>query len=740
MFDLSDPALTRLKKRTPPLPPAPAEEPEPVSGQQHPLDSPEAVKIHQRLLDCYVRELDRQEENRREQAKDEDFYDNIQWDEDDIRLIEDRGQKATVYNVLATTVNWILGTERRGRTDFSVLPRGKEDAGPAERKTQLLKYLSDCNRTRFHRSRAFADAVKVGIGWLEDGWDDDKDGEPVYSRYESWRNMLYDSAATELDLQDARYIFRSKWVDYDLAVATFADRAGVIERAASVEETFLSSFSGFYGDEPMDAAELEMERIGSLARFPNRFYRRRLRLIEGWFRHPQIAKRLRGGQFDGELFDPFSPGHVEHVQSGRAEIVEKPTMRMHVALFTTVGLLYLAPSPYRHNRYPFTPIWGNRRGRNGLPYGLIRGLRSVQESINKRASKALYHLTARRTIVEEGAVDDMDALAEEAARPDAFIVLKTGKNLKIEDGRALSAAELEMMSRDIMMVQQVGGVTDENLGRRTNATSGVAIERRQDQGASSTAHYFDNLRLAMQIQGEKQLSLVEQFFTEQKQFRITNMRGTPQYVAVNDGLPENDVTRSKADYVISEGDWHATIRQAQAEQLLETMVKLPPQVGAVMLDLVVENMDLPNRDEIVRRLRDELGVSDPDADENDPEQVARKQAQARKAQIADAMQQAQLRKLVAEAVAKEMDALASRAAAVATNVKAIGGPKRGAVDIAADIMSAPAAAPVADALLKESGFEGAPEEAAAAIATPQANAQAARLAQQQQQGEANGQA
>jgi len=47
-------------------------------------------------------------------------------------------------------------------------------------------------------------------------------------------------------------------------------------------------------------------------------------------------------------------------------------------VFTVAGLLWLGPSPYRHNRYPFTPIWGNRRGRDGLPYGLIRGLRDIK--------------------------------------------------------------------------------------------------------------------------------------------------------------------------------------------------------------------------------------------------------------------------------------------------------------------------------------------------------------------------
>jgi hypothetical protein len=205
--------------------------------------------------------------------------------------------------------------------------------------------------------------------------------------------MLWDSAGTELDLSDSRYVFRSKWVDLDIAKAIFTNRAGLLERSARDAEPLM--LDGWFGDDAMDRAELEMDRIGSTARMPNRFQRQRVRIIEGWFKKPAHAPSLKGGMFSGELFDEYSRGHVETVNSGEAEIITKPTMRVHCALFTIGGLLWLGPSPYRHNRYPFTPIWGNRRGRDGLPYGMIRGLRSINEDINKRASKALY--TCRRT-------------------------------------------------------------------------------------------------------------------------------------------------------------------------------------------------------------------------------------------------------------------------------------------------------------------------------------------------------
>lgn len=361
----------------------------------------------------------------------------------------------------------------------------------------------------------------------------------------------------------------------------------------------------------------------------------------------------------------------------------------------------------------------------GCP-GLIRGFRGIQEDINKRASKALYVLSTNRVIVDEGAVDDMDELAEEVARPDAFIVKKVGKELRIESDRELSDAHLALMSRSIQMVQQTTGVTDENLGLQSNARSGIAIERRQTQGAMATMHFFDNLRLACQVQGEKQVSLVEQFMSEKKSFRITNMRGSPEYISVNDGMPENDITRSKADYVISEADWRASMRQSAVDELMELMMKLAPanpQLAMVMLDLVVESSDIPNREEIVRRIRKMTGMSDPDADEPTPEEQARAQAEQDQQAMQQQLQAATLRKLVAEAVRTEMQAAKAQADTVRANITSLGGSKRGAVDIAADVMAAPQVAPVADALLLDAGYAGRGEKEQAALAEAQAIAE-----------------
>ena len=681
---------------------------------RHNLDGERATTIYKQLIGHYHREMYRQNENRVEMAKDAAFYDGDQYDAETKRLLGERGQAALVYNVITTTINWLLGTEKRGRTDYKIAPRRKEGSKAAERKTQLLKYLSDTNRSEFHVSRAFADMVKVGVGWLECGVRDEEDGaEPIYDRYESWRNILWDSASTEFDIADGRYLFRAKWTDTDAAKATFKamGRDSIIEASAADTFEYLRNLYNAE-DDPMDEAEEEMSDQSWGFQGDASPERSRVRIIEAWFRMPSEDEYISGGDFTGELFDHSSDGHMSDVGAGRARIVRKVRMRMFVAIMTEVGLIYMGKSPYRHNRYPFTPIWCYRRDSNNLPYGVIRQLRGPQTDINARVTKALHILSTNKVIMDEGAVDDLEALEDEVSRPDAIIIKKQNKELKLDVDRELAPAHLDLMARSIQMIQQIGGVTDENMGRTTNATSGKAITARQDQGALANATLFDNLRLSRQVHGEKQLSLIEQFMDQQKQFRITNMRGNPEFVTVNDGLPENDIIRTKADFIISEDDWNSTIRQAQVAELLEVLQIVgatAPQVVLVMLDLLVEAMDLPQREELVKRIRQITGVDDPDADpENpDPETIARKQAEQEKAALEKRMavaeieeKEAKARKTGAEAdrITNEVARILAETAGknVETQVRAL--------EAAAQILALTQAAPVADAVLQSAGY------------------------------------
>jgi len=730
VFDLNDEATTEVKRRNTPLEQDGLFDPEDEDKEStHELDTEESEELHSKLLGYYQAELDRQEENRAQMAIDADYYDHIQWSEEDAEEIRKRGQEPLVYNVVSQACNWIIGSEKKGRVDYKVLPRGPEDMIPAQRKTKLFKYITDINRTVFHRSRAFEDSVKVGLGWLEVGVQNDSDEEPIFQRYESWRNMLWDSSSTEMDLKDARYVIRSKWLDLDVAIAMFPERAALLKRS-SVESTFDTGYDHDYGDEAMDSQEEYLEDNGGI-RGTESHQRRRVRMIECWYKKPVNRERIQGGRFHGEDFDETNEELLAEIQTGESVVNSLVQMRVHCAIMTTAGLCYHEESPYKHNRYPFTPIWCYRRDRDNLPYGVIRGMRDVQKDINKRASKALYIMSTNKIVMEKGAVEDIEELREEAARPDAIIEYKKGHQMELNAERGLEETHLRMMERDIAFSQTASGVTDELQGKTTNAQSGIAVQRRQEQGMMSTAKIFDNLRLSFQVDGEKVLSLIEQFYDEQKVFRITNERGTPEFVNINDGLPENDIQRTKADFIVFESEWRASVRQAQAEKLADMMQNMPPEVAIVLLDLVVEAMDIPNAEEIVKRIRQINGQRDPDATEMTEEEQAAMQEQAEQKQMNKQMVQAELRTKMAEAGKTEAEMQETMAKVDEVMASRVGkglNAQKDAIEAAKEALAYPQVSRVADKLMREFGFVSQTEKEAA----QQAQAAEQALAEEQQ--------
>lgn len=681
-------------------------------------DTPKMKELHGRLMNWYNTERELQSFNRYQQAIDEDFFDGLQWSEEDIEALKERGQAPLVYNHVKPSINWLLGTERRTRTDGKVLPREADDEESAEVKSKLLKYLSDVNRLPFSRSAAFGDMVIAGVGWLEDGISTDPTKELLYSRRENWRNVLYDSQSTELDInEDGRYIFRRKDIDLDYALALCPEYEAEL-RAEAIDAEQLAADDGadFYlgtrtngemnGDYgvPTRRASSPMSATTSVD-----LRRARIRFIECWYKMPERVQVLRGGgRYDGDDYDPKSAEHAQAIQQGECCMYSHVRMQMRVALMTETRILFEGKSPYKHNRFPFTPMWCYRRKRDNAPYGVIRDIRDAQEDFNKRASKALYILSVNRIIMEEGAVEDIEETRQEAARPDAVLIVKGKKRFELAQDKQLAEEHLMLMDRNKQAILDVGGVTNQNLGQDDKNLSGKAIGKLQDQGSVVNTPLFDNRLLALQIQSENQLSLIEQFYTARKVVRIVGEKKPVEWLKLNELDPElgeyiNDVTKSKADYIIDEQDFKASTRQAMFEQMMELCAKLPPEVSLQMLDMVIDFADVPNKEEIVNRIRKLNGQQDPSRKPT-PEELQAIQANQAKQAAAEQLQmdtaQAQLDLLKAQV--EEILSLIKKNAA--TTLKEGTAAAYQAIQAGGVVAANPGLAPVADAVLAGAGY------------------------------------
>lgn len=653
---------------------------------------------------------DEHADNRREQAIDAGFYDHHQWSYEDLVALAERHQAPSVYNKVKVVIDWLIGTERRTRLDWRVSPRGPSDVEIAKIKQGLIKYLDDVNGFGWERSRAFADAVKVGIGWTEETITNDPGQPPVLLEWESWRNIWRDPASRHQQLNDCRYLHRIKTLDLDYGQAMFPNAAEDLRLASMTASRFALDIDGDIEERQLPQVMLRTDRYGRTpltAGSMGSVYgdRRRVRIHETWFRAPESAKRIVAPyhpKLHGQWFDAKNGEQADMARHNIITLADNVRQRMRVAFWIEGRLLRVEDSPFKHDRYPFTPYWCYRNDQDGMEYGVIRGIRDPQVELNKRNSKALWHLSANQLIADEKAIEDWDEAAAEVARPDGIVKIKNGyyDKVRIERGTELAAAQVQMMELAAAHIHDGSGVNREQLGRDTNAASGRAILAKQSEGSVTTAELFDNYRLSFQMSGQKVLSLAEQYIHAPLVFRVTEDTQALNWMQINQPVYdeagnlvrfENDITETQGDFIVAAQDWRESQRQAMAEQLLETLGKMPPEVALQMLDLVVDLFDIPGKAEFVKRIRAINGQSAP-GEADTPEAIAARQQAQQRQQETEALE---MRERTARVAKDEATATKLQADAEGTRVKT----QAAALDAAGLIASAIPLAPVADQVM-----------------------------------------
>lgn len=635
--------------------------------------------------------------NRAEMLKDHRYYDGLQWDWNDAREIAARGQAPVSYNWLKPRIDWMTGTERRARVDFKVLPRrqGEEFAKDAQIKTDVLKYLSDVNNSPYHRSRVFKEALIGGISFIECGIRQDPEDEPAYLRQEHWWNILWDSCSTEYDTSDWRYCFRLRQMDADIAKAFFPGHELAIDRAAT--GTHNPRGNEYYLGMPLESYDITAT--------PNQALPYLQFDASAWLRSTRDRVLARECYF----FMPVK----QTVRSPGGSIFDRVKMQLRMAIYVENHVIYEGLSPYRHNRIPFVPVWCYRRALDGSPYGMLRQHRDPQDSYNKRMSKALFAISSTRLMTEKSAIEprimSAERLRTEVSKPNAHLQFAdgaiSGGKVRLDEGRDLADSAVQFAEMDHRHIADAFGVNSENLGVKTNAVSGVAIERRQAEGGIQTTEPFDNLHFATTLAGQLELSNVEEYYRAPREFRLTTDRGGTRWAAINSMDPKtgeyrNDITREAADFVMDQQAWHATLAQAALEQLwglLQQVASVDPQIVRAMLDLLIQFSNVPGKDLMVKRIREMTGMTDPDVPET-PEERQRREA---KVQADQQTQQVAMREAMLKLDRMEKDNKLLDAKAVRELMQAMYAAMQGAQ---VNAMQA-GLAPVADEMLASAGFQ-----------------------------------
>ena len=620
--------------------------------------------------DMYEYEREAQAEGRALRARDERFYDGHQFSDEEKQVYAERNQKPRTYNEIKPAVDWIIGSERRARSDWNVLPRTADDVEPAQLKTKLIKYVDDINKAKWVRSAAFEDCVKTGEGWTRISVEPNEDGElMIQLNYENWQNILIDGQSVKADLSDNRYLWNTKIIDIETLEQWFPAKKEEIEQDAGeyqeLDDDLMFDQVGDDGNNLYNNsrrtssgcsdANINVVRSGSMSIMGGHYSstRRAVRVWEMWYRKTERVELLaNAGGLTGQIFDSNKQEHQAALDKG-AKKREKVREQMYMAIYTATTVLYHGKSIYKHNRYPFVRRLAFIDKTTKSPYGVIRQIVDPQSDLNQRKNQALFMMATRQVVADEGAVEDKDDTIKQVAKVNGYIEVKKGARFEIRDNQSLAGPHVQFAEMDSAYLKQISGVTSENRGMGNSALSGIAIQSLQEQGTVITTPIIDNHQLAHQLEGEIVLSLCEQYINRKMQFRVTSdikNPGEKDFVVLNE-TPETDITATQADFVISERDYRQTMRQALSEQLMNVSAQITqatgdPAIAIGFIEMAIDLQDLPNKERLSSKLREISGL--PPIDENEDDKQAReegeKEEQAKQQAMQEALQELEMAK------------------------------------------------------------------------------------------------
>lgn len=190
-------------------------------------------------------------------------------------------------------------------------------------------------------------------------------------------------------------------------------------------------------------------------------------------------------------------------------------------------------------------------------------------------------------------------------------------------------------------IKNTTGIFDASRGAPSNETSGIAIQRRNQQAQTSNFHFVDNLTRSMKHLGRILIKWCPVYYDGERTTRIIGDDGTAKTVKLNAPFQENGKTVlgddgqpliyrldvGKYDVTVDVGPSYASKRQEAAASMIE-LTKSMPAIGQSAPDLIVKSMDVPGAQELAERLKKTLppGLAD-DPKDGQPQVPPQMQAQ-----------------------------------------------------------------------------------------------------------------
>lgn len=554
---------------------------------------------------------------RKESWTDYEFRDGVQWSEEEMDvLVNDKNIQPLTINRITPIIKFIHGWFILNQRDYSVKGRTKEDVELGQVMSEALMFVRDQNKGIQKISNAFLEQIITGIGCTKVFYNSDPRKEKVSFTRVPWHDIWWDPFSTPwFDSETARYAFTAPWKDLDVFCSFFPDKA------KEIREQYDAATSDSLGSISMDEGEAveDFKRQLSSMGYWADMERKRIRPVEMWY--PVFDERLFLKMKNGRILDLEDMSGQDRFEALRysKELITATVRKMRVAVLFNTMKVYDIPSPLPFDDFPFSTFVAYT-DRFGLPFGVPRELTDLSKELNKRRSVALARADDFRMFTEKGAVEDLDTAYYEANRSRGHIVLTAngmGK-IKIEDLKDLASTQMALAQQTRQEINEVSGTLDESMAIPDQVQSEGALQEKKGLQNIKLASLFQNADIAIKDLGTKLCSMIQNSWTEEKTFRVTDrMTGVDAFIKINQSIVgpngetiqvKNNIAESTFDIVVTTSQVTDTQRDKTLDLIFSALNKAPPEAIAPLLNLGLAMSDIPDKGEWLEQIMTATGM------------------------------------------------------------------------------------------------------------------------------------
>lgn len=653
---------------------------------------------------------------RRTADREMDYADGNQLDTELIRYMKSQGIPTVRENLIAGSLEGIRGYEKSTRTDWRVTPNGQP--GGQDVADGINFKLNEAERNAKADdacSEAFYPQIGVGLGFVEVSRADDPFAYPYQCLYIHRNEIHWDWSAIKPDFSDARWMRRQRWMHPSRIARVFPEHKELVRQFGRAGVNWWSEYTD------MDSgASTGLNRAWDVARewttMEDRWYNplsKEVCLTELWYRRWSDVVVLKSP--DGRVveFDDKNPAHLYAMANKTVKSQRATVGKIRRSYWLGPHVLFDGPTPYAHRHFPYVPFWGFREDSTKVPYGYIRNLIDMQDTVNNGNARLRWGMGAYRTERTKGAVAMADDVFRRTiGRPDADIVLdaahmnQQGARFKVERDFQATSQQLEQLENARRAIERINpAAAGAFSGRRGTATSGVQEETQVAQANQSLAHMMGQFKTARTMVGELLMSMIVQDLGREQKTIIIEGDAVSEDRAVTINKPEtdpltgipylsNDLQRTRLLVGLEDVPSSTTFRKQQLNVMGEVVKALPPQLQAVAAPMMASLMDVPFKKQLVEALKQA-------AAQESPEQVEQRIQQAVADALAKAGNELKTRELDIKERLTDVQIEKMMREAVQIGVQTAFSAMQGGAQVAMN----PMIAPIADSIMMSAGYQ-----------------------------------